>query len=77
MFSVMIEVGWCGFGAHGGLVPELRAGLLRLAFCRGSLLARVRQWNAALHAAATLGGAFPAESNAGRSGIANVPKRGG
>lgn len=53
MLSVMFEVGWCGFGASGGLVPELRLGLIRFAATRGSVVARLRGILAALHLAHT------------------------
>lgn len=35
MFAILFEVGWFGFGAAGGLIPELRVGVVRLAFTRG------------------------------------------
>lgn len=39
----MLECGWCGFGASGGLVPELRLGLLRIAVTRGGVADLLRQ----------------------------------
>lgn len=48
--TIIIEFGWCGFGWSGGLIPDIRAGLMRLAWCRGSLLDRVREWRDALAA---------------------------
>lgn len=41
-WTLMLEVGWCGFGASGGLVPELRLGLLRVAVTRGGVADRLR-----------------------------------
>lgn len=35
MFAILFEVGWFGFGAAGGLIPEVRLGVVRLAFTRG------------------------------------------
>lgn len=35
MFGVLFEVGWFGFGASRGLIPELRMGIVRFACCRG------------------------------------------
>lgn len=48
MFTVIVEVSLCAPGWSGGLVPELRLGVLRLSWCRGSLIARVREWRDAL-----------------------------
>lgn len=48
MATLILELGWCGFGYAGGLVPEVRLGLLRVTWCRGSLMERVRRWNLAL-----------------------------
>ena len=62
-FTIIAEFGWCGFGASHGLVPELRLGLLRLACCRGSIIAKVMEWGDALAAAAGMArGASSAES---------------
>lgn len=41
-WTLMVETGWCGFGASGGLVPELRLGCLRFAVTRGSVADRFR-----------------------------------
>lgn len=41
-----IEIGKCGWGSSGGLVPELRLGWVRLWTCSGSVvrpLATLRQ----------------------------------
>lgn len=46
--SVIIELGWCGFGYNDGIMPDLRLVVLRLAWCRGSLLDRMRGWGEAL-----------------------------
>ena len=48
----MCEVGWCGFGASGGLVPELRLGVVRFAVTRGSVAERLRSMLRALADAA-------------------------
>lgn len=37
-WALLLELGWCGFGASGGLMPELRLGLLRVVATRGSFL---------------------------------------
>lgn len=37
-----IEIGLCGFGASGGLIPELRLGVVRLWCCRGSAFGKLR-----------------------------------
>jgi len=51
-WTLLGEIGWCGFGASGGLVPEVRLGLLRIAVTRGSVVERLRQMLAALSDAA-------------------------
>lgn len=43
MFSLITEFGPCGFGRDGGLVPQIRLGLVRVAWCRGSIIARMEQ----------------------------------
>ena len=48
MFTLILEFGWCGFGWEGGLVPEIRLGLLRIGWCRGSLLDGLVKMRAAL-----------------------------
>lgn len=40
-FTVLVEWGPCGFGRSNDLVPELRLGIVRLACCRGSIVARI------------------------------------
>jgi hypothetical protein len=50
LFSVITEFGLCGFGRSDGLIPEVRVGVVRFAWCRGSLLSRVEKWHAALTA---------------------------
>jgi hypothetical protein len=47
-WTVMLGFGWCGFGWCGGLLPELRLGLVRVAWCRGWIGARVQGWQLAL-----------------------------
>ena len=49
--TLIIEVGRCGLGFDRGLFPCVRLGLVQVAWCRGSLLARVKAWKAALDAA--------------------------
>ena len=39
MRTFAIEWGRCGFGVTGGLVPELRIGLIRVWTCSGSVMA--------------------------------------
>jgi hypothetical protein len=48
MFSLIFECARCGFGWSSGLIPEIRLGIVRVAWCRGSLLSRVEKWKAAL-----------------------------
>lgn len=48
MFTFIIELTLCAPGYTGGLVPELRLGLVRLSWCRGSLIDRLRRWQSAL-----------------------------
>lgn len=56
-FTILIQLGWCGFGASGGLVPELRLGLLRVAACRGWVMDAIDRYRTALRAATrALGG---------------------
>lgn len=43
-----IEVGWCGFGMSGGLVPEVRCGVIRCWFCRGSVAGQLSVLRVAL-----------------------------
>ena len=50
-WALLVETGWCGFGASGGLMPELRLGLLRLVGVRGSIVGRIAEWEAAMIAA--------------------------
>lgn len=54
MFTVLIQPGFCGFGFSRGLLPELRLGVVSIAWCRGSLLAKMRVWRAALERAKAL-----------------------
>ena len=39
--SIILEFGRCKFGYIGGLVPELRLGFVRFAWCRGSIVEKV------------------------------------
>lgn len=51
-WSFLIETGWCGFGFCGGLIPEARLGIVRLAACRGWLTERTKKEEVALRLAA-------------------------
>lgn len=42
MFTIILEFGRCGFGFDAGLIPDLRLGLIRVAWTRGSILGRFR-----------------------------------
>lgn len=35
-WTYLTEFGWCGFGFEGGLIPELRIGLVRFAYAGAS-----------------------------------------
>lgn len=59
MFTILIQFGWVGLGYSRGLVPELRCGVFTLAWCRGALLARMREWQAALERARIAMGGQP------------------
>ena len=52
-FTVLFEIGWCGFGWSGDLVPELRLGIIRLACCKGALVDRIRDLRDSLDRART------------------------
>jgi len=41
-WTILLHVGWCRPGVTGGPVPELRLGVVRVAWCRGWLGERVR-----------------------------------
>lgn len=47
-FTILVQFGWCGFGASGGLIPEVRCGLIRFACCRGWLWDVLTKMRAAL-----------------------------
>ena len=51
MATVILELGRCGWGYAPRLIPELRLVVLRVGWCRGSLLLRVRDWGVALRTA--------------------------
>lgn len=36
--TIAIEMGWCGFGFAGGLVPTVKLGVIALWWCRGSVV---------------------------------------
>lgn len=46
--SVILELGWCKFGVVGGLIPEVRLGLIRFAWCRGSIIDKFWYYQTAL-----------------------------
>lgn len=51
-WTLLLGFGWCGFGFdRAGLLPELRLGVLRVAWCRGWLWDAVAGWRDALVAA--------------------------
>lgn len=50
-WTLLLSIGRCGFGWHGGDMPELRLGLLRLSWCRGCITLRIAAWREALQAA--------------------------
>jgi len=50
-WTILLHVGWCRPGVTGGPVPELRLGVVRVAWCRGWLGERVRWWHEALRQA--------------------------
>lgn len=52
MASFGIDVGWCAFGAEGGLLPNVRLGIVRLWWCRGSIFDRLQKLHIALAEAA-------------------------
>ena len=52
MFTVCAEIGLCGFGYDRGLINEVRCGVFRLMWCRGSLIERIRGWRKAIGEAA-------------------------
>lgn len=51
MASVGMDIGFCGFGIEGGLLPNVRIGVVRVWWCRGAIGARVIELSAALTAA--------------------------
>lgn len=46
--TILLGVGWCGFGWQGGEMPDLRLGLVRLSWCRGWIGLRIAAWREAL-----------------------------
>ena len=50
-WTVLVQIGWCGFGVNGGLLPELRLGVIRLACCRGWIFDAFDRYRRALIAA--------------------------
>lgn len=52
-FTVMMQIGICGFGWNGGSVPELRLGVVLFACCHGRMLDALGKMRAALEAAQT------------------------
>lgn len=53
-FTILIEVGWCGFGWSGELFPELRLGYVRFACCADSALDRLNEAVKAIKAGAVV-----------------------
>lgn len=47
-----IEIGRCGFGVSGGLVPEIRLGIVRIWTCSGSVVSQLAKLRQALADAA-------------------------
>lgn len=52
MASFGIDLGCVGFGYEGGLLPNIRLGVCRLWWCRGSIFDRIAQLHIALAEAA-------------------------
>ena len=50
-WSLLFETGWVGFGWCGGLIPELRLGIVRLSVCRGWMTDAYRKSRDALASA--------------------------
>jgi hypothetical protein len=50
--SFGVDIGWCGFGWEGGLLPNVRLGVFRFWCCRGTIFARVAKLHTALAEAA-------------------------
>ena len=53
MATLAFEIGFCGFGVSDGVIPELRLGVLRVWVCQGSVVDRLREYQAALNMAWT------------------------
>jgi hypothetical protein len=43
MTSIGVDIGWVGFGREGGLLPNVRIGVARVWWCRGSIFARLQE----------------------------------
>lgn len=56
MASIGVDFAWCGFGWEGGLLPNVRLGVVRLWWCRGSMFDRLSRLHVALAAAARRSG---------------------
>lgn len=50
--TIGIVIGRCGFGVAGGLIPTVRAGLVQVWWCRGSIFDRIAGLHRALADAA-------------------------
>jgi hypothetical protein len=50
--SFGIDFGWCGFGYEGSLLPNVRLGVCRVWWCRGSIFDRLVKLHEALAEAA-------------------------
>jgi len=43
MTSIGLDIGLVGFGREGGLLPNVRLGVARIWWCRGSIFARLQE----------------------------------
>jgi hypothetical protein len=59
MTSFGIDFGWVGFGVEGGLLPNVRLGVVRFWCCRGSMFDLITRLNAAMTEAAMELGKLP------------------
>lgn len=50
--TIAIELGWCGFGYEGGLIPTVKLGVIAMWWCRGSISEQVRNLRCTLAEAA-------------------------
>ena len=59
MASFGIDFGWVGFGVEGGLLPNVRLGVVRCWCCRGSMCVMIMRLHAAMAEAAMELGKLP------------------